>query len=489
MPFILTLFNSPPYLIWPGNRLGMAVLVVLAGALVYGNWHWREYQREMKESQWFLFGILLTLAPFAALFLGFRLPIWGAIPLPGMSLEAVGGGLMLLAAFPTVIAGWILGPISASLVALISGVCLAYWDTHSPFTVIEFVFLALLVSVAIRQRFRTAVFSILRRPFLATLLIALIYYLLYILGAFFWASGSVVENLDFAISNSRTGVASLAGSYTLAGLLVEFALVAFPQVDGVKQKLVPSPSESSLKARFLQYVITLTLVLVMVLLLVNWYVAGDSAEKMVRTQMENIAQTTTNKIPFFFNTGQSLISQYAADLSGGLNDPAVLMETLKRNYRAIPFFSQFYLFDQETALVSSYPEQAVLESAFTPEFQAGLISALNGVPVQVYVSAPSGTGDRAVITFIGSVSGGEEGAAGVLVGLVDLESNPFTQPILSDLRSINELGGVGYLLDEGGRVLYSSAENLTGVYIPSFDLRHEEVFSWQTTAEGTRQLV
>jgi PAS domain S-box-containing protein len=489
MPFLLTLFNSPPYLIWPGSRLGMAVLVVMAAALIYGNWHWRDYQRDMKESQWFLFGILLTLAPFAALFLGFRLPAWGAIPLPGMSLEATGGALMILAAIPPVVAGWILGPISSSLVALISGVCLAYWDTHSPFTVVEFVFFALLVSVAIRQRFRTAAFSILRRPFLASLLIAGISYLLYIAGAFFWASGSIVENLDFAISTSRSGVAALAGAYIIASLLVEFTLVAFPLADGVKQKLTPSPSESSLKVRFLQYVISLTLVLVLVLLLVNWYVAGDSAEKMVRTQLENIAQTTTNKIPFFFNTGQSLISQYAADLPGDFSDPASLMESLKRSYRAIPFFSQFYLFDRDTTLASSYPEQPVLESSLTPEFQSGLSSALNGVPVQVYVSPPSGTGDKTVITFMGSVSTEEGGPVGVLVGLVDLESNPFTQPILSDLRSINDLGGVGYLLDEGGRVLYSSADNLSGLFFPSFDLRHEEVFSKQTTADGTRQLV
>ena len=94
-----------------------------------------------------------------------------------------------------------------------------------------------------------------------------------------------------------------------------------------------------------------------------------------------------------------------------------------------------------------------------------------------------------MITFMGSISAPEGETSGVLVGLVDLESNPFTQPILSDLKGINELGGVGYLLDEQGRVLYSSEENLFGVFFPSFDLRHEEVFSKQTTADGIRQLV
>jgi len=491
MPFVLTLFNAPAYLIWPASGLGIAALAVMAGGLIFGNWYWRDYQREMKENQWFLLGILLTLAPVTALFFGVKLPDWGAIPLPNMSLEPTGGTLMLLGALPAIIAGWILGPISASVIGLISGICLAYWDTHSPFTVIEFVFFALLVSVAIRQRFRTAFFSILRRPFLASLLIAGLHALLYIAGAFFWSSGAVVEKLDFAISNLRTGVAALGGSFALGGLITEFALIALPRADGVKAKLRPSPSESSIKVRFLQYVVSLTLVLVLVLLLVNWFVAGNSAEKMVQNQLENIARTTTNKIPFFFNTGQSLISQYASDLSAGFDEDEQenLDVVLRKSFRAIPFFSQFFVFDTSMDLISVYPEQDLKELTFGSEIYTGLTSAMNGVPVQVYVTPPTGAGSKTVITYLGSINSPEGLSAGVLVGLVDLESNPFTQPVLSDLKAVNEMGGVGYLLDEQGRVLYSSREDLFGIYFPSFDLQHEEVFSKQTSTDGTRQLV
>lgn len=476
-------------MIWPATGLGIAALVVMLLSLVFGNWYWRAYQREMKETEWFLFGIFLTLAPVAVLFVGVQLPHWGAIPLPNMSLEPTGGSLMILGALPALVAGWILGPISASIVGLISGLCLAYWDTHSPFTVIEFTAFALLVSVAIRQRFRTAFYGILRRPFLASLLIAGVQALVFIAGAYFWASGSIVEKLDFAISNLPTGVAAIGGSFAIAGLLIEFALIALPRADGIKGKLRPAPSESSIKVKFLQYVVSLTLVLVLVLLLVNWFVAGKSAEKMIESQLENIARTTTNKIPFFFNTGQSLISQYASDLSRDFTEPTDLEEVLRKNFRAIPFFSQLYVFDANSELVVAYPNQDDQTAPFAPEFYSGLGSALNGVPVQVYVSPPSGTESKTVITYMGTIPVGEGVSSGVLVGLVDLESNPFTQPILSDLRAVHELGGVGYLLDEGGRVLYSSQENLYGTFFPSFDHRREEVFSKQTTAEGVRQLV
>jgi hypothetical protein len=320
-------------------------------------------------------------------------------------------------------------------------------------------------------------------------LIACVDYILYIAGAFFWASGSIVENLDFAISNSRAGVIALAGSFALAGLVTEFALVALPRVDGIKHKLRPSPSEISIKVRFLNYIVSLTMVLILVLLLVNWFVAGRSAEKMIQSQMENVARTTTNKIPFFFNTGQSLISQYASDLSGGMSTPEDLDLVLKRSFRAIPFFSQLFVFDSNHELIGAYPDQDLPDTSFNTEFQSGLGSALNGVPVQVYVSPPSEMGHKSVITFMGSIPTEEGLPGGVLVGLADLESNPFTQPILIDLRGISDLGGVGYLLDEQGRVLYSSEENLFGVYYPIVDLTPDEVFSNQTTADGTRQLV
>jgi PAS domain S-box-containing protein len=489
MPFILSLFNAPAYFIWPASGLGISALVVMIVCLVFGNWIWREYQREMKETEWFLFGILITLAPLAVLFLGVQLPEWGAIPLPNMSLEPTGTSLMLLGAVPALVAGWILGPISASIVGLISGVCLAYWDTHSPFTVVEYTLFAMLVSVAIRQRFRTAFFSILRRPFLASLLISVLHALVFIAGAFFWASGSVVEKLDFAISNLGIGVVSLGGSFAIAGLLVEFAIVALPRADGIRGKLKPSPSESSIKVRFLQYVVSLTLVLVLVLLLVNWFVAGRSAEKMIQSQLENIARTTTNKIPFFFNTGQSLISQYASDLSSDFKEPEDLEDVLRKDFRAIPFFSQLYVFDANSELIGAYPDQDPESSAFSTEFFGGLQSALAGIPIQVYVTPPSGSENKTVITYLGTITALDNIPSGVLVGLVDLESNPFTQPILSDIRAVHELGGVGYLLDENGRVLYSSQGPIYDTLIASIDLRHEEVFSKQTTADGTRQLV
>jgi two-component system NtrC family sensor kinase len=489
MPFIATLINKPAYLIWPVEWPGIFMLAVFTVVVIVGNWKWQGYQRSLREREWFLFGILLTLTPVFALNIGVRVPQWGALPLPNMSLDPTGGALMFLAALPAVLAGWALGPLSASVLGLVSGICLAYWDTHSPFTIMEYTIVAMLLSVAIRQRYRTVIFSILRRPFLATLLIALIHYIMYVLGAFVWASGSIVENLDFAISNSKTAVAAVGGCFAAAGLITEFAVVAFPDVDGIRKKTIPSPAESSLKVRFLGYVVWLTLALIVVLLVVNWFIAGDSAEKMVRTQMENIARTTTNEIPFFFNTGQSLISQYAQDFSGLEMTPDDQLRALERDFRSIPFFSQLVIYDLEKTQIGSYPEIAEQDFQLPYAVQTGLTSALNGVPVQVYVSPPTGLDAGTMISFIGRIQNQDGQPQGALLGVAEMLSNPFTQPVISDLEGIEDLGGVGYLLDENGRVLYSTQGEVYGGYLPGFDYSLQDSFFKRTTSDGTRQLV
>lgn len=489
MPFIVSLFQNQPYLIWPADWLGFSALLVFFAVILGLNWHWKEYQREMDRDHWFVLGTLMIVAPFTALTFGVRVPQWGALPLPNVSLEPTGGALMVLAALPMVMGGWFLGPNCASVIGAITGFSLAYWDTHSPFTVLEFTLLGLLLSFFIRQRYRTFIFNVLRRPFLGALILIVLYYLLFIADSFFWSPGTTAESLDYAISNARTGVVAVGGSLVAAGLIAEFVVLAFPHVEGVSQSLQPSPAERSLKVRFLSYLAWLALVLVVMLMAVNWFVAGRSAEKMLQDQMASIARTTTNEIPFFFNTGQSLISQYADDLSGRLDSVEETEVALRRSFRSIPFFSHLLVFDEFGEQVAAYPEGRDIRASLSPKIQQGISSALSGVPIQVYVSPPGGDETSSVITFVGAVEDDERRPVGVLIGQAHLSSNPFTQPIISDLSGVNHFNGVGYLLDESGRVLYSSDPDQLGGVVLDYNSDLGDRFFESTRADGTRQLV
>lgn len=489
MPFIISLVQNQAYLIWPVDWLGISALLAFSLGVLGLNWHWRGYQRKMEEDHWFTFGLLLLVAPFAALSFGVRVPQWGALPLPNVSLEPMGGALMFLAAVPMFVGAWLLGPSCASVIGAVTGFSLAYWDTHSPFTILEFVLIGLLLSFFIRQRYRTFVFNVLRRPFLASFLLTLLYYFIFIAGSFFWSPGTPAESLDYAISNARSMVIAMGGSLLIAGLIAEFALLAFPEADGLSSTTQPSPAESSLKIRFLSYLVWLGVVLIVILMAVNWFVAGRSAEKMLKDQMAGIARTTTNEIPFFFNTGQSLIAQYTDDLGGHLDSPEMMDQALKRSFRSIPFFSQLIVFDELGDQIASYPERGSSDTLFSAEVQQKITSANRGVPILVFVSPPANESESTTITFMGAIKSQEGDTAAMLVGQAHLATNPFTQPIISDLRGVNHFNGVGYLLDEQGRVLYSSDPDQLGGMILDYDLGLGDHFYETTRADGTRQLV
>ena len=63
--------------------------------------------------------------------------------------------MMIFGALGWMIAGGTLGPLPAFVLAAIAGLLRAPFDTHTIFTSIEFGLLAMLFSMAIRQRYRT----------------------------------------------------------------------------------------------------------------------------------------------------------------------------------------------------------------------------------------------------------------------------------------------------------------------------------------------
>jgi HAMP domain-containing protein len=118
----------------------------------------------------------------------------------------------------------------------------------------------------------------------------------------------------------------------------------------------------------------------------------------------------------------------------------------------------------------------------------GVELALNGVPIQHYTIGPPSDSSVAQVSFIAPIFDEISQIRGVLVGRADLESNPFTQPILAGLKSATGEEGEGLLLDGNKRILYNSQgtdimESYTG---PTFD---EPLFYIDNALDGRRRLV
>jgi hypothetical protein len=273
----------------------------LAGVLVVALISWRRYHPQRTSDLWGMFAALALAAPLTALFFGLKFSVDGALPLPGMPAEPPGTTMMIFSAIPWTLAGGLLGPFAAAGIGMLSGLIRSIWDTHSLFSLIELGLMAVLFTVASRQRYRTFLFRLLRQPLFSTLSLVFVHALLFLLGAFFNISttASVTQRLDYAFSN--LGVVSLAfgGEMLVAGLVAQLAAASFPRRWGEMGGLQPSPAEKSLETRFIYGTGTIISILLITLLAGDWIVAGRAARRLLQERLESSAALASQNVPFF----------------------------------------------------------------------------------------------------------------------------------------------------------------------------------------------
>ncbi len=489
MDIILWLFDTYPAPFWPASISGWLGWLVFLGLLAWLVWKGRHVQLPWEARNRGIFVGLILATIFFNLFIGIRLPVGSALPLPDIPQEPRGPALMLLSAVPLMLAGGLLGPLAAAILGFLAGILRFLWDTHSIFTSLELALLGVLFSLAVRQRYRTRIFSLLRAPLAAALVLVLIYIPVYIIDAFLASSGSMAVRLDYALAGVNYSVLRMAGELVLAGLFAQTLTAAFPAAWGRLLPLGPSPVERSLEARFLFGTGTLIILLLLTLLAGDWLVAGTAARDMLYKQLKGTAELSSQSVPFFLETGQNLAVQLAQrpELLSASGD--ALAGVLAEQIRSVPYFDQLLVFDQNKQLVSSYSSAAQAQLNLFPEENSGLELIFSGVLSQIYQIPPLGPGQPARVTFISAIMDPATAQpVRILVGRSDLGTNPFSQPLITSLKSMSELGGSGILLDETGRILYHPVfTQVMSQY--SGQQKSAAAFFEETAANGTRNLV
>jgi len=487
MSLITTLFSATPFLVFPSDWVGWLGLLIWSGVLAVFLRRWRGYQKPWTANTWIIFAGLFLLVPMTSFFIGIRLPAWNALPLPEVAIEPAGLAVMILAAIPWVLAAGLLGPLPAAVLGVFSGIILAFWDTHSFFTIFEIAFLAAVLSVILGQNFRTMLYSSLRHPVVAVVLIGFLYPLIYILDTVFLVGGSLTSQIDYGVTNLGASLLAIGGPAIAAGALAEFVKYTFPQSWGGQQPWQLAPSEGSLEARFFRNIIPLGLILAIVLMAGDWVVAGNAARQILQDRMASSARIAAEGVPFFLDVGQSLILRIASNPALDVNSPADLPEVLETEIRSVPYFRQLFVLDTRGEPVGGYPVADFYSVVTVPDEQFGIELALNGVLIQSYSLPPLEGETSAQVSFLASILDENEVIQGVLIGRTDLASNPFTKPILASLQSLNDIGGAGYLLDENGRILYHPDPNRLMLPYPS-QMTDESLFFDDVAPDGTRQL-
>jgi PAS domain S-box-containing protein len=489
MSFNQTLFSGPIYIELPEGWLGWLGWLFFVSIIAWLLYKWRGYhQKKWTGRQWGIFIGLAVLLPLTSLFFVLRLPATGALPPPGKPVDPRGPALVIFAALPWELASGFLGPAPAALFGMLSGLALALWDTHNPFTLLELALAALLLSVMINQRYRTLAFRALRHPLVASVLLALLYPFLCTVDSLFVTSGSLANRLDYTLSHAGVASLAIAGQMLVGGLFSEAAAFFLPALWGNHASLLPSPAERKLETRFLYTIASLSFIMLAIVMVGDWVSAGQAATQMIRERLASTAETASETVPFFLDSGQSLIRQLSQDPLL-YNNPSIQMkDLLSKDLRSVPFFNQLYLLDEQGNVISGYPFENYNESPQTQEETAGINLALKGVPVQTYTISPAEGESAARVSFLAAVTDDTGKVRRVLIGRVSLATNPFTEPIIANIRNVAGTDGEGMLLDGDGRILYHPnptylMQKYTGRVTDQPDFYDE------AAPDGTRRLV
>jgi PAS domain S-box-containing protein len=491
MSIIVALLNETPFIIFPVSWVGWIAFIVWLGVISIFLRQWQKFQVPWTTKKWILFFVLVIFVPITSIFIGVRLPAGNALPLPDVAMEPQGRALMALSALPWMLAAGLLGPLPAAVLAALSGILLAILDTHTLFTLIEAATLALLLGAALQQNYRTWLFRGLRHPLISGILLSLLYPVIFVINALFVAGGSMAGQIDYAITHTGAAVVSFGGPLLIAGLFGEIVMFAFPGVWGGQPPWEFAPAERSLEARFFRNTFPLAFILIIALMVGDWIVAGNAAEKILENQMASVAEVAAEGVPYFLDTGQSLILQLAGDPNLDLDSPAELASTLDTSLRTIPFFNQLFVLDDEGKSVGGHPVEDFGLVETTLEEQKGIELALTGVPVQSYPLPSLEGNETARITFIAPIMNERGSVLGVLIGRTDLGTNPIVQPVLASLKSMKGADGKdsgnGYLLDEENQILFNADPNQMAFPIANIPMEDGSMFD-STAPDGTRQL-
>ena len=489
-----TLFSGPLYIELPEGLLGWLGWLLFVGVIgwLLFKW-WGHHRKKWTGRQWSLLLGLAVLLPLTSLFIVLRLPPGDALSPPGMPIDPSRPALVVFAALSWELAAGLLGPGPAVVFGALSGLTLALWDTHSPFTPLELALAALLLSALINQRYRTFLYRALRHPLAVSCLLALLYPLLYVVDTLLVTSGSLVSRLDYSLSHVMMASLAIGGQMLVGGVVAEGVAGFMPAAWGNPTALTPSPAERKLETRFLYTIAPLSFLMLVIVLVGDWLSAGRAATQMIRESLASSAETASETIPFFLDSGQNLVQQLSKDPRLYTTPTNQMKVFLEQDLRSVPFFDQLYLVDGQIVdgqvnIISGYPDENFSKAPLTPEEQAGIKAAINGVPIQNYTVPPKEGDDAAQVSFMAPVVDAAGTVGSVLIGRASLATNPFTVPIITNLRNAAGQDGEGMLLDDNGLILYHPnrvflMQKYTG------RISDQASFHDEAAPDGTRSLV
>lgn len=498
--FVLSGFSGGPFFNAPVGLFGYALLTAYALVVLLALVRQRQSFGLLSGRGWLAFVALLALGALLAQVLILRFP-GNLLPPPGIPSESQRPGLALFAFVPAFLAGGWLGVGPAILIGLMTGLSRAAWETHSFATPLEYAWLAGAVAWCVRQDYRGWPAAVLRRPFLAAALNAALLCLSFFLSYYAYSATPGLNGWDYVTSLVLAAAPVFVAQAALAGLLAEAAQLGKPEWWPYLRGSAPPPYLSSLNRKLLFTLIPLFLGGILLLFVANLNIVTDLSTQLAVNQMIFSARNASAGVPFFINTGRSLIQSLATEPGLLTDSPLSQTAQLSQSLRAAPFFRQLTLVrlsDDRVRVLATYPplEEGSALEPFTETEEQLVALALSGVQ-QDATLYPKRVGEPVDVLFVAPVfdPAGRENVA-ALMGYADLSTNPFMQSVTNNLEGLADGQGDGFITDERGAIIYHRDPNqLLQSFTPEVSARPLRADLGNARAyedrafDGTRQLV
>jgi PAS domain S-box-containing protein len=470
MDFDLWRSGLIPFFERPGRWEAYLVLAGCTLFLLYLLIQFRQSLVQLRGRRLAVFALLVLAAPVlnaSLLSVSLDPGLLGLLPPPYLAAEPVPPLLPFLGLLPVVIAAAWLGRGPAVLVGLVAGIFRAGSTTHNILEPFNLALEAALIAYLLRQDYRGYLPRLLRQPVIALLGASLTLWPLAVLCTFlsvrfspFFQPGGELAALDYAWTLQYYTLGLGLVEALLHGLVLQIAFIS-PRARPVVLARRAPPYALSLSRRFLFTLIPLFVLLIVVLI----YAVSRSAVTMATQQaVDALTRDAVNGaegVSSFISTGQSLIQQFASDDTLWSGDEALCRERLGGDVRMLPYFSRLTAYGADGDVLCTYPEALNDETLPTAE-ERELIRVITETQALVITPVHQGFSGQVILSFGSPLEGNRSGAAGVLVGRVDVVRSPLVDEVLAGLQGT--VGrGEGFLVDAEGRIVsHPNAERLLG---------------------------
>ena len=432
------------------------------------------------------FLLLLLSAPLAAQLFMLRLPTPSMLVIPGVPQGVEGPAFSIFGAFPWLLAAGFLGGGPAVVIAFMGGLARSAWETHSILTPLHMALVAALVSWLLRQNYRELLGRVGRNPLIAALIGGLVLGTMGSVEHYIYSGGSFYDAFDFTFSLLQSTYLAALIETGIAGGICLWLRNTERVPWHSPQRLVVGPYNRSLAARLLSFLVVVGVISSSVLLIGDWVLAQQAAQDLIEQQMLQTSDQVSSTIPYFIQTGRSIETYIADELSPVVESGNVSEEEVTSFVRTFAFFRTLAVFDKEMNQLAVYPAEGILSAGTPFELGAALDAAIRGVPEEVVLRPDRETASArlAFVTPVWSLVSNEP--IGALVGVTDLDTNPYLLPVIEIIQELTP--GQAFIIDANGTILvHKDPRRLMLKFEGSGDGINQVVL--ETAPDGTRRLV